>query len=259
MRPALPEPHRRAYLRRLGLDDQPTPTLAGLRLLHAAHLRHVPFENLSIHLGEEIVLESDALVTKIVDRGRGGFCYELNGAFAALLAALGFEVTLLAARVHGTDGLGPPFDHMCLRVDLDEPWLADVGFGDNFVQPLRLHAGGDQIDDAGTFRLEPAGEDELDLLRDGRPQYRFDLTPRALADYGGTCSHHQTSPASHFTRGTVCSMLTSEGRMTIAGRTLITTTAGDRDERALDDDELLDAYRRHFGIVLDRVPQVRNP
>jgi N-hydroxyarylamine O-acetyltransferase len=244
----------RAYLERLGFEALPPPTIEGLRGLHAAHLERVPFENLSIHLGEEIVLEPEALVAKIVDRRRGGFCYELNGAFATLLRALGFDVTLLAARVHDDEGLGPPFDHMCLRVDLEQPWLADVGFGDNFRLPLRLDSRDEQVDGAGTFRIVATGEAELDLLRDGAPLYRFDLTPRRLPDFAATCRYHQTSPRSHFTRSTVCSLATPEGRVTVRGRTLIVTSDGRRDERTLTDRELLEAYRRRFGIELERLP-----
>ncbi|MBO4260735.1 arylamine N-acetyltransferase, partial [Streptomyces griseorubiginosus] len=93
-----------AYLRRLGIEPPawPTaPTADVLLDLHLRHLRQVPFENLSVHLGEEIVLEEKRLLDKVVGARRGGFCYELNGAFGALLAELGFGVTLLAARVHG--------------------------------------------------------------------------------------------------------------------------------------------------------------
>ena len=248
----------RAYLQRLGVEGTPTPDLSWLRLLHAAHLDHVPFENLSIHLPEPIVLEPAALVAKIVDRGRGGFCYELNGAFATLLRALGFDVTMLAARVHDGDRLGPPFDHMCLRVDLERPWLADVGFGDHFRLPLLLDDRGDQRDDAGVFRIVETSDGQLDLLRDGEPQYRFDLAPHQLGDYAATCRYHQTSPESHFTRGTVCSLPTPAGRTTISGRTLITTTDGHRTERVVDDDaELLALYRELFGITLDHVPTGR--
>jgi N-hydroxyarylamine O-acetyltransferase len=245
-----------AYLDRIGLGGPPPVTLEGLRALQAAHLDHVPFENLSIHLGEPIVLEPEALVAKIVDRRRGGFCYELNGAFAALLRALGFDVTLLAARVHGDAGLGPPFDHMCLRVDLEDPWLADVGFGDNFRFPLRLDSRDDQVDDVGTFRIVDVGDAALDLLRDGAPQHRFELVPHELPDYEATCRYHQTSPESHFTRNTVCSRPTPEGRVTVRGRTLIVTRDGRREERTLTDPELLDAYQQEFGIELDRLPPV---
>ncbi|CAM5683905.1 hypothetical protein SALBM135S_05670 [Streptomyces alboniger] len=93
-----------AYLRRIGVERPSSPSARALRELHKARLRSVPFENLSIHLGEEILLSEEALVAKVVDARRGGFCYELNGAFAALLAALGFDVTLLQARVHGEAG-----------------------------------------------------------------------------------------------------------------------------------------------------------
>jgi N-hydroxyarylamine O-acetyltransferase len=243
-----------AYLERLGFGAPPPPTIEGLRGLHTAHLERVPFENLDIHLGEEIVLDPEALVAKIVERRRGGFCYELNGAFSTLLRALGFDVTLLAARVHDAGALGPPFDHMCLRVDLEGPWLADVGFGDNFRSPLRLDSRDEQVDEAGTFRIVAAGDSELDLLRDGEPQYRFDLTPRELHDYDATCRYHQTSPESHFTRNTVCSLATPTGRVTIRGRSMIVTSDGHRDLRRLTDGALLEAYRRQFGIELDRLP-----
>lgn len=106
-----------AYLRRLGVQHPGWPTVEVLRELHLRHLQTVPFENLSVHLGEKIVLEEARLVEKVVGARRGGFCYELNGAFGALLAALGFDVTLLAGRVYGDEGrLGIPCDHLALRV-----------------------------------------------------------------------------------------------------------------------------------------------
>lgn len=248
----LSEATTRAYLERLGIDGTPAVTVEGLRLLHRAHLMRVPFENLSIHLGEPIVLEVDALVAKLVERRRGGFCYELNGAFAALLRSLGFNVTLLAARVFAGEGrLGRPFDHMCLQVDLAEPWLADVGFGDSFLEPLRLDERGDQTDPAGVFRLSPAEDGQVDLLRDGEPQYRFALTACALGDYEATCRYHQTSPESHFTQRTVCSIATPDGRVTISGSTLITTVTGERTERDMNTQELAEAYREHFGMQVD--------
>jgi N-hydroxyarylamine O-acetyltransferase len=246
------------YLARLGVEDRLAPTLEHLRHLHVAHLERVPFENLSVTLAEDIVLDHEALVTKVVDRGRGGFCYELNGAFAALLSALGFGVTMLEARVVGATGLGPPYDHMALRVEVpgaeDEPWLVDVGFGDSFRLPLRLAVDLDQVDPAGTFRIVAVGEHQLELHRDGQPQYRFDLTPRQLADYVATCWYHRTSPDSHFTSGPVCSIATPSGRVTIRDRRLILTEGTRREEQELSDAEVLAAYREHFGIELDAPP-----
>jgi N-hydroxyarylamine O-acetyltransferase len=245
------------YLDRIGAGRPVRADAGALAELQLRHLRSVPFENLSIHLGEPIVLEEAVLVDKLVERHRGGFCYELNGAFAALLAALGYQVTLLGARVHTPDGLGPPFDHLALRVDTDttESWLVDVGFGSFSHHPLRLDRRADQPDPAGSFRITPTADGDLEVTRDGEPQYRLEPRPRRLADFTPTCWWHQTSPASHFTRALVCSLLTRTGRITLSDRTLIETTRSGRHERVLSDDtEVLDIYRTRFGIDLDRLP-----
>ncbi len=246
-----------AYLARIGAAHPDRADAATLRELQLRHLLTVPFENLSIHLGEPIVLDPQALVHKLVQRRRGGFCYELNGAFATLLAALGFRVTLLAARVFSSQALGPPFDHLALRVDLGSSgsWLVDVGFGRHSHYPLRLDTRTDQADPGGTFRLADTADGDLDVIRDGQLQYRVEARPRTLADFEATCWWHQTSPRSHFTHGPVCSRLTQTGRVTLSDRTLVQTTGDQRQERTLTDDaEVLAAYRTWFGIVLDRVP-----
>jgi N-hydroxyarylamine O-acetyltransferase len=110
----------KAYLQRINYDGALAPTAETLCQLQVAHLHAVPFENLSIHLGEPIVLEDEALFRKIVERRRGGFCYELNGLFSALLRALGFDVVRLSAGVAKAEvGFGPEFDHMALMVWLE--------------------------------------------------------------------------------------------------------------------------------------------
>jgi N-hydroxyarylamine O-acetyltransferase len=248
-----------AYLRRIGLSPPSPADEATLRVLHRAHQLSIPFENLSIHLGEPISLDEDDLVTKIVRNRRGGFCYELNGMFALLLEALGAEVTRLAARVHGAKGLGPPYDHLALAVRLHDgtgPWLADVGFGRHSVGPLMLDSRTEQRDAAGRFLLADTADGDVDVLKDGEPQYRMELRGRFLPDFVATCWWQQTSPLSHFTEGPVCSRLTEDGgRISISGRTLIRSSAGSRSEEQLPSDEaVLAAYRGHFGITLDRVP-----
>ncbi len=267
-----------AYLRRLGAARPARPTAGALRELHLRHLRTVPFENLSIHLGEEIVLEEKRLLDKVVGAGRGGFCYELNGAFSVLLTALGFEVTPLAGRVYGDEGrLGIPYDHLALRVrtaDGDE-WLADVGFGAHSHYPLAFGERGEQADPGGTFRITAAGPDaagaggedgvaarDLDVLRNGKPEYRLEVRPRVLGDFTAGAWWHSTSPSSHFTQSLVCSRIAEDGgRITLGGRTLTVTAAdGAREARELKrDEEVLGAYREWFGIGLGRVPTVRNP
>jgi len=148
-----------SYLARIGYTGPTTPTAEVLRAIHRRHLLTVPFENLDIARATKIVCEEDAFLRKIVDRNRGGFCYEMNGAFAALLRGLRFEVSLLSARVPREDGTETPeFDHMTLRVDLDKPWLADVGFGDCFLEPLRLQPGPEQLQDGQKFRIREEGD-----------------------------------------------------------------------------------------------------
>jgi N-hydroxyarylamine O-acetyltransferase len=251
------------YLERIGHIRPPGATDTALHDLHEAHLMAVPFENLSIHLGEPIELEEASLLDKLVGRRRGGFCYELNGAFALLLGALGFDVTLLAARVFGSDGLGPPFDHLALRVDAPlpgtvGPWIVDVGFGDHAILPLALDDRRPRADPAGEFQVVETADGDLDVIKDGRPQYRIEMRPRIWADFVPMCWWHQTSPKSHFTEAPVCSLALPRGRVTVSDRRLITTLDGVRTETILaTDDELRAAYHDHFGFVLPAVPARR--
>lgn len=248
------------YLRRIDAAPPRSADAEALRSLHRAHLMAVPFENLSIHLPEPISLAEYDLLDKVVTRRRGGFCYELNGAFALLLQALGFEVSRVAARVYGGGRLGPPFDHLTLVVrpaDGSGPWLADVGFGSHSTYPLLLESRHGQDDPAGRFLLAQAPDGDLDVLKDGEPQYRLEPRERSLDDFVPTCWWQQTSPQSHFTRSLICSVLTDSGRVSLSGRTLIVTSGADRTEHPLPtDDAVLAAYREHFGIDLDRVPEV---
>jgi N-hydroxyarylamine O-acetyltransferase len=247
------------YSQRIAVARPARADAEALRQLHRAHQMAVPFENLSIHMGEPISLAEHDLIAKIVTRRRGGFCYELNGAFALLLEALGFEVTRVAARVYGGGGLGPPFDHLALVVrpaDDSGPWLADVGFGSHSTYPLRLDDRRDQQDPAGRFLIAGADHGDLDVLKDAEPQYRLERRARTLGDFVPTCWWQQTAPRSHFRTSVICSRLTEEGRISISGRTLISTSGGTKTENDLADDHaVLAAYHEHFGIELDRVPE----
>jgi N-hydroxyarylamine O-acetyltransferase len=256
----LDEQFLRAYLQRIGAERPRVLDETAFAGLHHAHLRTVPFENLSIHLGEAISLAETDLISKIVTRHRGGFCYELNGAFALLLQGLGADVVRVAARVYGDGRLGPPFDHLALVVRLpggDGRWLADVGFGSHSTYPLRYDNRLEQDDPGGLFALTDASDGDVDVLRDGQPQYRIEPRVRELTDFIPTCWWQQTSPESHFTQNTICSRLTADGRITLSGRTLIRTSGGVRTEQQLETDEaVLTAYRDHFGVTLEQIPTV---
>jgi N-hydroxyarylamine O-acetyltransferase len=243
------------YLQRLNYHGSTEPAAETLRELHRAHMLAVPFENLDIPLGREIVLDDERLYAKIVERRRGGFCYELNGAFAALLRELGFDVKMLAAGVARADGsFGPLFGHMTLMVELEERWLADVGFGDSFCEPLRLDDEGEQAQAFGTYRIRQDGEQRIMEQRKGdewQPQYRFPVQPYEYSDYMEMCRYHQTSPESPFTQKRVCSLATTDGRITLTNGRLITTIGDERHERELaSESETAAVLRDRFGVVL---------
>ena len=249
------------YLERINYNGSREVNAETLRALQVAHLMRVPFENLSIHSGEPIVLDEDALYTKIVDQRRGGFCYECNGLFAGLLRALGFDVTMLAAGVARADGsFGPIFDHMTLMVTLNERWLVDVGFGESFLEPLLLDTRADQQLGTRSFRLIEE-DDHLVLMRrndgeDWQPQYRFALQPYTFPDYEEMCHFHQTSPDSHFTKGLICSRATEDGRITLSDMRFITTFGPQR----LRDEQILTSREEYHRILRDQFGVVmKNP
>ena len=245
-----------AYLARISYTGSLSRSPDTFRALHRAHMYTVPFENLDISLGRKIVIDEAAILNKVVNLQRGGFCYELNCAFAALLRALGFQVTLLSARVaRANGGEGPEFDHLMLRVDLDQPWLADVGFGDSFIEPLRLEPKPEQADPAGTFRLLQEAErlqmEKADPGGSWKPQYSFSQQPRRLDDFAGMCHFHQTSSDSSFTRKRICSRAIPGGRITLSDLKLIVNRDGLREEKELaSEEEWRSTLRQEFGIQL---------
>ena len=243
-----------AYLKRINYRGSSFPSVQTLRDLQVAHLLAVPFENLSIHANEPIVLNDKALFIKIVDRRRGGFCYECNGLFAALLRALGFNVSMLSAEVaRAGGGFSQPFDHMTLMVKLEETWLVDVGFGDSFLEPLKIEISTEQIQGSEAFRI--VAQDQYLVVqrrydREWKPEYRFTLKPYNYSDYEEMCQYHQTSPQSHFTQQRICSLATRDGRITLSDLRFIVTSNRVREERTVSRQECEDLLRNQFGIIM---------
>jgi N-hydroxyarylamine O-acetyltransferase len=245
-----------AYLKRINYSGPIAPNLETLRELHRAHLLAVPFENLDIHLGRAITLDTTSFYHKIVEERRGGFCYEMNGLFAALLQTLGFQVTLLSAGVGRKDGsFGPEFDHLALQVELDGPYLVDVGFGAGFLEPLRLELEVEQAQGGRAYRFIQAGErwtlQEQTPEKTWENQYNFSFQPRQLADFAGMCYFHQTSPDSSFPRRPVCVITTPTGKIQLIQNQLAIQDETERQERTLTGpDEYISAGQQFFGLDL---------
>jgi N-hydroxyarylamine O-acetyltransferase len=250
----------RTYLTRIQYVKPVRPDAQTLQGLHLAHMQNVPFENLDIGLKRPILLTEEALWKKIVIQKRGGFCYELNGLFAWLLKEIEFDVTYLNARVYNREGeLGIDFDHLALLVNVSNQttrWLADVGFGDSFNLPLNFEEPGEQVQGLRSYRLERTRDGYITWQKnyDGswERQYFFDLQPRKFpVDYESACSYHQTSPASSFTRGSIISRATSDGRVSLEAGRLILTRNGQRSERLLANEEEYQArLKEYFGVEL---------
>lgn len=263
----------RAYLERIRYFGPTQPTLQTLQQIHLAHLLTVPFENLDIHRGRPIRLERDPLFQKIVVERRGGFCFELNSLLAAALAGMGFSVQLLSGQVSRADGsFGPECDHLALQVTLDgQAWLADVGYGDSFRQPLRFGDPTLQTQEQGRYRFVPwpdpcpsTPSPRHWVVQQEQPDqtwktlFLLDRIPRQLSEFKSMCHFHQTSPESMFTRLRLCTLATPDGRITLTARAngsnsfrWIETTPAGKQERTLKDAE--EYYRLlsfAFGIHL---------
>ena len=248
------------YLARLNYSASVKPDAETLHGLQFAHLLTVPFENLDIGLKRPIQLSEEALWEKIIIRKRGGFCYELNGLFAGLLKQIGFDVTYLNARVFNREGeLGIDFDHLALLVRIPHEttrWLADVGFGDSFNEPLSFEEHGEQVQGRRAYRLEKTSDGYITWQKnyDGswERQYFFDLQPHNFpAEYESACLYHQTSPESSFTHKSIINKATPDGHVSLEAGRLILTTNGQRSEHPIkDEDEDRDLLREYFGVAL---------
>jgi N-hydroxyarylamine O-acetyltransferase len=245
----------KAYAARIEYFGEWTPTLETLQALHLAHATHIPFENLDVLRGCPGALDLESLSAKLIDDKRGGYCFEQNALFAAVLEAIGFRVTRLAARVRlGSTRVGPR-SHMLLAVEIEsEKWLADVGFGgDGLLLPLPLKP--DQVTRHYDWRYRLVLEDGVYVLQSQRPEGWFDLYALTLerqepADY--EVSHYFTSthPSSHFVNKLVVQQPGKVARWTLVNRLLTEWNPdGSKVETVLPDDEaILAALAERFGL-----------
>ena len=228
-----------AYFDRIGYGGPRDATLKTLSALQAAHVDAIPFENLNPLLGLPVKLDLDSLQAKLVGQRRGGYCFEQNGLFEAVLTELGFAVTPLIARVvwmAPPDRPVGPRSHKLLRIDLaDGPWLADVGFGGHLVAaPIRLVEHLEQTTPAGVVRLVRDGdvlEQQTRLPSGWQGLYRFTLEAAHPADYEVSNWYTSTHPASIFTNGLLAERLTPTVRTSLFNTSLTRRHADGRVEQ----------------------------
>ncbi len=228
-----------------------------LKALHQAHLMSVPFEDLDIHLGRPLSLNLQDLYHKVVQSGRGGFCYELNHLFGSMLRELGFQVNFIAAQVYGDDEQwGPQFDHMAIQVN--GTWLVDVGFGGrSFVHPLLLNDHNYQIDPGGVYQIKATRNQKFHLLKQDReesafkPMYQFDLEPQDIRNFQTECSLKQRDPNSHFVKNKICTVATSQGRDSLLNSTFTRSIGSQKEINEIHDREMeADILKKYFKIII---------
>ncbi len=243
-----------AYLARIGYSGRLQPDHAVLQAIHLAHATHIPFENLDILLKRPIRLDLTSLQAKLVTGGRGGYCFEQNLLFSAVLQRLGFSVTQLAARVLYRNRRKLARTHMLLLVDVEgAPWLADVGFGlEGLLLPVPFGGAREVRQFAWTYRaVEAGGEWILQSLRNGSwmDLYSFSLEPQLAIDFEPANHYTATHPDSRFVRTLTVQLPTPEVRYMLRNREFMLDRGATFTRRVLaDDDELLAVLAETFGL-----------
>jgi N-hydroxyarylamine O-acetyltransferase len=250
------------YLDRIGYTGDRAPTESTLRELQIAHLLHVPFENLDVYFRRGVQVGAEWSYRKLVQRRRGGWCFELNGGFAALLERLGFDVERVSCRTFesATGGLSPDLDHLALLVRVDGArFLVDVGWGDNAMTPIPAEAGEYEVRprparveiDDGVLRLIELVERERGE-RVWELQYEAALRPRELAEFDPRSRYLQTEPGLIWTERPLVTRATSAagGRVTLH-RDRLRTRGDDLTvaDRTVTPEEWPDVLATHFGIA----------
>ena len=255
-----------AYLRRIRYDGPVVASEEVLRAVHRAHLAAIPFENLDIILRRGVSVDLESIQAKLVDGGRGGYCFEHGQLFAAALERIGFTVERLLARV-ARPGPVLPRTHLTLRAGTPDRlgvWLADVGFASSPPGPLslrRLRSGGPQDLDGWTYEVAPdsdfpgeQGDGRIWALREFQGAewvtlYRFEDLPAYPADVVMGNHYTSTHPDSWFTHTPVVARRTPDAITSLLGRTLTVTRRGHaKERRVLDDAEWTSALREVFGL-----------
>jgi N-hydroxyarylamine O-acetyltransferase len=232
------------YLDRIGFAGDPRVNFETLRRVHRLHLEAIPYENLDVQLGRELGFDSGAHFRKLIASKRGGWCYEMNGVLAQALETIGFRVTRLAGAVtRDKNGDATIGSHLALCVELDQLYLADVGFGDGIIEPTPLSEGPfrqDQFD----YKLEKLDERWWRFHNQphgGAPTFDFQVMEASPAQLEERCRWLQTAPESGFVQNAVCQRYIDGELRILRGRVFKCIRGEDVQQRLIDSAE---DYRR---------------
>ena len=247
-----------AYFQRIQYHGDHSPNLALLKNLQRQHLFNVPFENLDIHEGVRIELDTERIYQKLVENRRGGFCYELNGLFYELLTSLGFKVKRVSAIVMDEDRTWTPeYDHMSLVVGIDgSDYLSDVGFGRFSFWPIKLELGLVQEDQEGKFRVERGPAERLLISKwnnkDWQPEFAFHEQAVPYEAFAARCAYQQDDPASHFLKQRLITKPSEQGRLTLTDKEFKITRAEETFHAVpiQDENDFAAKLWEHFGVKL---------
>ncbi|WP_085657060.1 MULTISPECIES: arylamine N-acetyltransferase [unclassified Pseudomonas] len=254
------------YLRRLGFEAPPAPTLETLRQLQLRHTGAFPFENLSTIAGRPVPIDLASVERKVLHEGRGGYCYELNNLFLALLLELGFDARGISGRVvmNQPEGSWTARTHRLSLVTLDGVrYITDVGFGGMVpTAPLALDTEAQQRTPHEPYRIEVQADGymlQANVAGEWRPMYLFDLQRQEDIDYTLGNWYVSTHPDSPFAQRLMVARTGDGWRRTLNNGSFAIHRIGAESERreVTDVDELIGLLEREFGLRVPMHEQLR--
>ncbi|MEL7339920.1 MAG: arylamine N-acetyltransferase [Bacteroidota bacterium] len=246
------------YLDRIEYQGPLSAQLETLKALQRKHLLAIPFENLDVHLGNRILLDTTRIFDKLILQKRGGFCYELNGIFYELLRSIGFTVKYVSAIVMDENRQWTPeYDHLSLVVSLPEgDYLSDVGFGRFSFWPIKLEKGLVQKDEEGRFLVESGPAERLMISKwtddEWVGEFAFYNRAEDLQNFAPRCAYQQDDPNSHFLKQRIITRPSSQGRLTLTDKSFKITQAGQtfHEVAIINEADFQHKLRQYFGISL---------
>lgn len=254
------------YLQRLGFAAPPPATLDTLRQLQLRHTGVFPFENLATITGAPVLIDLPSIEEKILLGGRGGYCYELNHLFFALLLQLGFDARAISGRVvmNQPEGSWTARTHRLSLVTIDNVrYITDVGFGGMVpTAPLLLDTEAEQATPHEPYRLEQQTDGVMlraNVTGEWRPMYLFDLQRQEDIDYTVGNWYVSTHPDSPFTQRLMIARTGDGWRKTLNNGSFAIHRMGAESERreVTEVDELLGVLQCEFDLYVSELPGIR--